>query len=321
MSPRNSTRCSQKLSTMSSSVVDSIAGEVREAAASLAWAQWAALGSVASSRRQAVALVDPEALVLLSLTFRDHERRLWDVLCAWIPVGVRFLSVQRIKNLARAFPQNTNFALSQFASLAVSEGKDARWRSLAESPAGDLPPGRGKEWNVTGGFIEKPALMLRLRLGLGVGLRADALSFLLARHGEWLPVRAIAAALGYTEAATRRALDDLSAARLIHATVEAQPTTYFADAKPWCDVLGIETFPTWRRWFEISALFADLDGLWRSAEVRTVTEYAARALLRQRLSQHRTAFIGLASGDIHPQSKKLDIEDVKKLLERVMDMV
>jgi DNA-binding transcriptional ArsR family regulator len=184
-----------------------------------------------------------------------------------------------------------------------------------------LPPGRGKEWNVTGGFIGAPALMLRLRLGLGVGLRADALSYLLARHAEWLPVRTIAAALGYTEAATRRALDDLSSARLIHATLEGQPTTYFADAKPWCDVLGIATPPKWRGWFEIFALFADLDQLWRSTEVRGATEYAVRALLRQRLSQHRAAFVGLAAEGMSPRSKKLDVEDLEELLERVKESV
>jgi len=302
---------------MSSTVLPSIAGNVRESAVSLAWAQWAALGSVASSRRRAVALVDPEALVLLSLTLREHERRLWDVLRAWIPVGVRLLSVQRTKNLAREFPSSTTTAMSEFAALAVTEGKDARWRSLADSAVGNLPPGRGKEWNVTGGFIGAPALMLRLRLGLGVGLRADALSYLLARHGEWLPVRAAAAALGYTEAATRRALDDLSTARLIHATVEGQPTTYFADAKPWCDVLGIETPPEWRGWFEIFALLADLDRWWQSTEAKAATEYAARTLLRQRLSQHRAAFVGLAAEGISPPSKKLDVEDLEALLERV----
>jgi len=306
---------------MSSTVLDSIADDVRESAASLAWAQWATLGSVASSRSKAVALVDPEALVLLSLTLREHERRFWDVLRAWIPIGVRLLSVQRTKNLAREFPLSTATAMREFAALAVCDGKDARWRSVTESPVDNLPTGRRKEWNVTGGFIEAPALMLRLRLGLGVGLRADALSYLLARDGEWLPVRVIASALGYTDAATRRALDDLSAARLIHATVEGQPTTYLADAKSWCDVLGIGTPPKWRGWFEIFALFADLDQLWRSTEVRTVTEYAARALLRQRLSQHRTAFVGMASEGMGPPSKKLDVEDLEGFLARVKELV
>ena len=306
---------------MSSTVLASIAGEVRESAASLAWAQWATLGSVASSGRNAVALVDPEALVLLSLTLREHERRFWDVLRTWIPVGVRLLSVQRTKNLAREFPQSMATAVSEFAALAVSEGKDARWRSLAESPVDNLAPGRRKEWKVTDSFIGAPALMLRLRLGLGVGLRADALSYLLARDGEWLPVRVIASALGYTGAATRRALDDLSAARLIHATVEGQPTTYIVDAKPWCDVLGIATPPEWRGWFKIFALFSDLERLWRSTEMSTVTEYAAHALLRQTLSQHRTAFVGLASDDKHSPSKKLDVEDLNELLERVSKSV
>ncbi len=84
---------------MSVRTLDRIADEAREAAVTVAWRQWAALGSMASSGKRARSMVDPEALILLSLALRDHERRLSDVIHQWVVHGVRLLSVQRTKNL------------------------------------------------------------------------------------------------------------------------------------------------------------------------------------------------------------------------------
>ncbi len=299
---------------MSSKILPNIAARIRETAVSVAWAQWAALGSMASTVNRATSIVDPEALVLLSLAFREHERRLWDLLRAWVPVGVRLLSVQRTRNLARSFPESTTQALHEFAALAVVEGKDARWKSLAGDVDHEVPRGRGKEWEVTGEFVEPSALMMRLRLGFGVGLRADALSYLLAERGKWIAVRPLAKALGFTDAATRRALDDLAAARFIHATVDDQPTTYFADTKAWSKVLEISQPPKWHGWFETFALFADLDDWWRSTQGRKVTEYAADTLLRQKLKEHQAAFAQLAVNGIGVPSRRLDGSDLERLI-------
>ena len=58
------------------------AGEVaRQTAVETAWAQWAALTSAAVPMKlqRAHSIVDPEALVLISLAMQDTERRLSDL--------------------------------------------------------------------------------------------------------------------------------------------------------------------------------------------------------------------------------------------------
>ena len=82
---------------MSAKRVASAIARLREATAEAAWAQWSAIFTVAASRRPARAIVDPEALLLISLLLRDHEPRLWSAVVLWAQVGARLLSVQRAK--------------------------------------------------------------------------------------------------------------------------------------------------------------------------------------------------------------------------------
>src|SRR5947207_1386611 len=111
--------------------VASAIAELREAAAHAAWTQWGAIFSFPASRRQAHAIVDPEALVLGSLALREHEPRLRGVVQLWARYESRLLSVQRIKNLGSLFPAGVRERLAEFARLAVTEGGDLRWRSVA----------------------------------------------------------------------------------------------------------------------------------------------------------------------------------------------
>ena len=90
------------------------------------WQQWQAVGAMVSGTRRAKGIVDPEALILLSLGLRDHERRLWDMLAWWAAVGANLLSVQRMKNLAVNYPKPINLRLAEFARLAHEMGGDFR---------------------------------------------------------------------------------------------------------------------------------------------------------------------------------------------------
>src|SRR3972149_8124511 len=71
------------------------------------WIQWRSLGSLIDSDRLARTMVDPEALLLVSLTLRHRERRLWDVLASWAKKGSKLFSLQRVKNLLDRFPDLT----------------------------------------------------------------------------------------------------------------------------------------------------------------------------------------------------------------------
>ena len=155
------------------------------------WRQWGTLGASTASH-PARGLIDPEALVLASLAFQDEERRLADVLRWWATTGAPLLSVTRIRNLARQFPVSVRDRLGEFAACALGEGRDFRWRPLARPsgrPAGRRRKALGREPKV----LAPPALLLRLRLGFGVAVKADLLAVLLGSPGGWLSVREIAA--------------------------------------------------------------------------------------------------------------------------------
>src|SRR2546430_17225679 len=106
--------------------VASAIAELREAAAHAAWTQWGAIFSFPASRRQAHAIVDPEALVLGSLALREHEPRLRGVVQLWARYGPRLLSVHRIKNLGSFFPAGVRVGLPGTLGLPVNAGGGLR---------------------------------------------------------------------------------------------------------------------------------------------------------------------------------------------------
>lgn len=232
---------------------------LREATAEAAWTQWSAILTLAASRRPAQSIVDPEALLLISLALRDHEPRLWSAVVVWAQFGARLLSVQRAKNLASLFPPEVRERLAEFAQLAMSDGGDQRWRSLASQRA------RPKAWKgrartaarrVDGGA----ALMLRLRLGLGVGIKPDVLAYLIGHAGGRMAVVLIARGTAYQGRAVRRSLEDLVAAAFIESW-PTSPVSYRVDKAKWAGLLefDLKEPPAWRDWAGTYAFIAALD--------------------------------------------------------------
>lgn len=313
-----------------------LADTLRVALFDVVWRQWRVLGASASSRsahaaapsastdarRHPDAVVDPEALVLVSLVLLDHERRLGDLLHDWGARNSDLLSVQRMKNLTADYPDPVPAPLahrvSWFAAVARDVGKDLRWRSLAQSWGGE--PGRwpdvGKHHESStrvSAYVRAPGahaprnastkaratraqlvsgatLMLQLRLGLGVGVKSDLLAFLLANEEQPATVRDIAEATGYTVAAVRRAADDLATARLIESR-EGQPVCYRAAYNAWAALLGLgDRSVRWANWhqrFQFATHFLH----WAdAARERPLSTYAFGAHGRELIEQHRPAF-------------------------------
>lgn len=327
--------------------LERLADGLRESLLTVAWRQWRALGAGAAGGRPSVSdraggpgdqgnrrllhtLVDPEALVLVSLLLADHERRLGDLLHAWGARNSDLLSVQRMKNLKATYPEAARGPLAQrlawFATVARDEGKDLRWRSLAqgwsgmsagdpeetegpEGPAGsqdEAPAEAGSLGRMYGAhaprnsqtkvraarvrLVARSTLMLRLRLGFGVGVKADLVTFLLARAEEWATVRDIADATGYTVAAVRRAAEDMAEARLIESRAR-QPAGYRATRDAWVPLLGLR-YPTpgWGSWHE-RFRFAIAFLHWaEAARERPLGAYAFGVQGRQLLEQYHVAF-------------------------------
>ena len=115
-------------------LVQRVEQTAREAALVVCWEQWRSLGAFAGTygAPRATSIIDPEALVLLSLLLRDAERRLDDFLGWWASSGATLLSVQRAHNLARWFPERGQERLGAFRSTCYRRGRPA----VGASPGG-----------------------------------------------------------------------------------------------------------------------------------------------------------------------------------------
>jgi len=263
---------------------------IEAATLEVVWRQWSALGGMASARRRAKALVDPEALILISLTLEPLEPRLADLLAGWMLRNSDLLSVQRTRNLSVRYPAPTRARLGALARIAFQEGKDHRWQSLIDGGSSELTRRGNKQRAVRAAPVEPAALTLRLRLAFGVGIKADLLSFLLSTDGgAGASVAVIATATAYTVAAVRKAARDLAEARLIEAITENR-TEFAVHRAGWSELLGVKNMPKWRGWNERFVFVADFLNWATDASDRPLTTYVLESAGRDLLKAHERAF-------------------------------
>lgn len=265
----------------------------RDCALDAVWRQWLALGAplAGGSGRAARSIVDPEALVLLSLCLREDERRLDDMLGWWAETSASLLSVQRIATLAAAFPDAVRVGMAEFGWTAAAAG-DRRWTRLKAGASEGIAhrrKGRGEIW-----MDEGPALMPKLRAGFGVGVKADLLSILIGLSGAPTTVRALAAASSYTPVAVRTAAHEMVRARVIRGTQE-RPAAYSADSRGWLDLLFSETSrthvtPLWHFWAQVFSFLAGVMEWGEEASDSRVSTYVHSSRARDLYERHQAAF-------------------------------
>jgi len=253
------------------------------------WIQWRSLGAFIYSDRMARTMVDPEALLLISLTLRHHERRLWDVLASWAKNGSKLFSIQRVKNLKERYPDLTKDRLAEFAHRARAEGNDFRWRNQAGTDSG--PAARNQDlWEAYPSVWHPSALVLRMRLGIGVGLVPDLLGFLISLRGEWASARLIAQATNYSVYSIRRVADDMAAAQLIEST-QTKPVQYRAKIEAWRGLLGTgNELPEWHFWHQIYSFVAKVIIADENSHWEDLSPYLLSSKLRDLFEDHRDAF-------------------------------
>jgi hypothetical protein len=267
-------------------------GRLTEAAVTALWAQWRALGvRVTETPTPARCVIDPEALILASAALLDHEPRLRDVLGAWFTERPQVLSTQRIGNLCRSFPALATSRVPALARVAVVRGKDFRWRKLAAGAGSDLPLGdRGKELVSEVRRPPSSTLLIQLRRGMGVGVKADVLGYLLAvatDHTQWVPVSAIREALDYSTVAISRAAEEMRAGHFVIGPSPVDrhtrmPRAYRAERQAWGRVLELDNeFFRWTAWAQHFLFVTRLVEWQRETAGREVTEYAYAVKLRE----------------------------------------
>jgi hypothetical protein len=312
-------------------VPDTVIRRIREqtlrTGAAVAWAQWSALATIAvPAGPRARSMVDPEALLLLSVALRGRERRLDNVVMGWVRAASPLLSVPRTLSLAEAFPPAVREGIGVVARVAADAG-DRRWRPHAAEPDAADGPARRKAVGAPR-LAEPPALVLRLRAGFGGGIRADLLAFLLALRGAEASVSTVAGATGYSGSAVRAAAEEMVLGGFAK-RVDAAPVAYCADHRAWAGVLGLRgalatrgpDVPPWRYWALVFAFLADVLAWADEAEAEEWSAYVASSRARDLVEDHaralRTAKLRLP--DPRAPGGAAFLEDVERGMAHVHD--
>ena len=269
---------------MSNERFASLARALHEAAAGAVWIQWQALGAQAAAPRLPSAIVDPEALVLVSLWLTDDEPRLRDFLTGFAELGSRLVSVQRLKRAIGLYPGDAQARVAGFAAEIARFGKDPRWRKLA----GNAPrsPGRpGKVGPPSTRMGEPSSLMLRLRTAFGVDVRTDTIAYLIGRREAWADVKEISEALLYAKYSVRGACEALADARLIESRA-GRPLKYYAERQRWAALLGLADTPPWHPWIAVYAFVLRLKEWLNAPGLRSASSTLVASLARDFMLEH-----------------------------------
>jgi hypothetical protein len=301
---------------MSFATLDNIRDVALRAAIDVAWAQWSCLTHSAASAdaRPVSSIVDAEALVLLSLCLSDKERRLRDLLAALARSHSRLLSVHRMQHLSDEFPNEVQPMIHLFASWA----KHPTWAKLGKLAAAEVEVGPRKKDLGQLRLLNPPALQLRLRTALGIGLKSDLLCYLLGQRGRLATAAEASSALGYTERNTRIAADDLVDAGFAVRDDYSPHTTYVIRAESWTHLLfasaetgaGSSTdTPHWRNWSALFSFLAQVLATVRRAQQGWsdyVIESRARDLVEEHYPRLIRARVLVWNGQMARESSGLD---------------
>jgi len=274
--------------------------QIEAAALEVAWRQWRAIGGAASTSHPARSIVDPEALTLYTIGVMEREHRFESLLSSWLEVNASLLSVQRMRNLQKLFPESVRKRVARFSQMARAIAKHPKWGALGGSndDAGDvahLPDVR----RAVPTSLERPsALLLRLRRAFGVGANADVLAVLLGHVGRALIVKEIVDLTGYTNVAVRGALGDLTSAGFAE-TQRTRPQRFAVSAHGWQTLLGLRELPRWHPWGQFYAFVAAGEELSEKARTKAFSAYAFNTKARELIDRYPALFASVGTQSTH----------------------
>lgn len=198
-----------------------LGAQVRAAILELAWSQWTAIG-VAGLGRRTAALVDPEALLVASVSVARWDARLFDEMLDWVASNGALLDASRLRRLGEAAgPAQRRLLLAILGSVASESEAEGLRRVegalLAKEEHADYtseqlflgapfqestdldeafaafgfrrPSPRMRGMSTVPDASSPPCTRFALRALVGVNARAEVLTLLLTHewtHGRWM---------------------------------------------------------------------------------------------------------------------------------------
>ncbi len=236
------------------------------------WGQWAQMGLSANTGRRDTWAEDPEALLLLTLEVGRGEPRLFEEVLDWMVVNERLISVQRLRNLAgdnadRALVDavlgwlGENRRRARLGAKANSEEereprpffRDSHLDVADPDPA-FLAQGFLKPRIEPSGKSQAPDLRLpinfafRLRLLLGIGVRAEVVRVLLTLTPPWTNAQALSASTAYSKRNVQEAMGALIAVGVVGSRTLGNQNRFVAEPDRWTAFLDLKRLPQYEDW-------------------------------------------------------------------------
>jgi DNA-binding MarR family transcriptional regulator len=225
----------------------------------LAWRQWTAIG-VAGTRSSRRTIVDPEALLLATLSIGRSDARLFDEALDWVAVNAQLLDMARLRRLGKRATSDQHRLLGVVAQVAIDHGAKSGFNQIAwagvlaqeekgtyagetlfRSHGEDAPAWVNTDAQFAqAGFLRsspelrgmsrapdatQPAcLRFRARSLVGLGARAEVLTYLWTH--EWAHGRLIAERAAYNQAPVAEYLSSLAASGLAERRTDGRRTLY-----------------------------------------------------------------------------------------------
>lgn len=264
-------------------------GHILDRLLDLLWRHWSALGVPGQTGVEERRVVDPESLLLLSMTIGRYDARLFDEILDWLVVNGAFLNVQRLRNLMKRFDFQCQAQLSAISELLMKKSNDPlKWKRLSSprSPRNPeplfflksgkpipVPDDKAPEFRAHGllrGPIKlrkhaqlfptkgMPSLLLRLRALLGVNARCELLCLLAAT--EEINPSDVARQAGYSPRTVQNTLAEMARSGIVQARSGNRDKWYCFQSGVLDPLLKPEGSPTpWVTW---APLFRALEMLW-----------------------------------------------------------
>jgi hypothetical protein len=256
--------------------ISELRDDVQKALAGFLWDEWAQMGVSASTSRRDTWATDPEALLLLTFEVGRGEPRLFEEVLDWMLVNEKLLSVQRLRNLV-ADDEDRRLVEAVLGWLGQNRRR-ARLKAKAGDAGEPQPFFRDSRLQVTDpdpaflaqGFLKprsEPAgksqapnitlpinLAFRLRLLLGVSVRAEVARVLLATDTPWMNAQTLARLTAYAKRNVQEAVTSLSTADFVYSHSIGNENLFEASPR-WPDFLSPNCLPELKDWPQI---FRDL---------------------------------------------------------------
>jgi hypothetical protein len=219
------------------------------------WNQWSVLGVAGAGEIKDMSLVDPEALILLSVKFTGEDMRLADEMLTWLEANGALINTKRLMNLSKQYEFSVNRMLAgmaeyvsashvnwkrltqvdygaedelEFGSVRKSQAKqDGNFAKHGVYRAGYKNRGLSSGFN----FSQKNALLLRLRSLLVMNAHCEILCYY--ADGRSIHASKAARDLGYSQKAIQETLASMEQSAGVSSYQDGKNKCYKINAALW----------------------------------------------------------------------------------------